>query len=420
MEEQKAPQILFVDDEPSLESLIRRQFRRKLRKKEYEFFFAQNGVEALKKIEEEPDIQVVITDINMPEMNGLTLLDKIHDLGHVIKTVVLSAYGDMKNIRTAMNRGAFDFLNKPIDFEDLEITMNRALEQVQQQRNSQYQLQQAQTQLIQSEKMSALGQLIAGVAHEMNNPVGFIAGNVAIAEDYISELIEVIQLYRDQFSDPGEEISAKLHEVDFESLVADVPELVASMKEGTDRIYHLSNSLRTFSRADISTKVAFNLHDGIDSTLLILKHRLKANEFRPTIDICKEYSELPAVICYPGQLNQVFMNLLANAIDALDEYSDGRTWDEMLESPNIITISTRELPEKKQVEIRISDNGPGIPEKVKTHVFDYLFTTKPPGKGTGLGLSISYQIVVEKHGGRLYCESEGDTGATFIIELPIE
>ncbi|MBO0349337.1 response regulator [Phormidium pseudopriestleyi FRX01] len=414
------PKILFVDDEPSFEKLIRRQFRKQIRSEQYEFVFAGNGVEALEVLQSDTEIKVTITDINMPQMNGLTLLEKIRELDSSIETVVVSAYSDMKNIRTAMNRGAFDFLTKPIDFEDLETTINRALSQVQKLREDRKKLLDAQTQMIQNEKMTALGQLVAGVAHEINNPVGFIASNIEIAEDYMNGLIELIQSYQRKFPEPGEDIAEKIHEIDLDYIVNDVPEVIASMKEGSDRICYLSNSLRTFSRSDITTKIPFNIHDGIDSTLLILKHRLKSSEVRPAIEVKKDYAEFPPVICYPGQLNQVFMNLIANAIDALDEASVGRDWAEMMKNqPNIITIRTYPI-EGDRVAISIADNGPGMSEEVMARVFEYLYTTKPVGTGTGLGLYISHQIIADNHGGKLRCVSAPVQGAEFIIELPMK
>lgn len=413
------PKILFVDDEPALSRLIKTKYRSKVKAQELELFFAENGLAALNFLKENV-VHVVITDINMPEMNGLVLLEKIKAMNLPMPTIVLSAYGDMQNIRSAMNRGAFDFLNKPIDFNDLEITIQRALDHLKEIQENQQKLQKAQTQLIQSEKMSSLGQLVAGVAHEINNPVGFLTGNITIAEDYFTELVELLNLYQEKFPDPGEEIIHKMQEIDFDALKEDIPELISSMREGTDRILSLSTSLRTFSRSDISAKTPFNIHDGIDSTLRILKHRLKANEFRPDIHIIKDYGDLPTVECYPGQLNQVFMNIFANSIDALDESSMGMSYEEILENPKTITIRTETKPENGTVIIRIRDNGPGIPENVKEHIFEYLFTTKPVGQGTGLGLSISYQIIVEKHSGQISCVSEPGVGTEFIIEIPVQ
>lgn len=413
------PKILFVDDEPALSRLIKTKYRSKVKAQELELFFAENGLAALNFLKENV-VHVVITDINMPEMNGLVLLEKIKAMNLPMPTIVLSAYGDMQNIRSAMNRGAFDFLNKPIDFNDLEITIQRALDHLKEIQENQQKLQKAQTQLIQSEKMSSLGQLVAGVAHEINNPVGFLTGNITIAEDYFTELVELLNLYQEKFPDPGEEIMHKMQEIDFDALKQDIPELISSMREGTDRILSLSTSLRTFSRSDVSAKTPFNIHDGIDSTLRILKHRLKANEFRPDIHIIKDYGDLPTVKCYPGQLNQVFMNIFANSIDALDESSMGLSYEEILENPKTITIRTATKPENGTVIISIRDNGPGIPENVKEHIFEYLFTTKPVGQGTGLGLSISYQIIVEKHSGQISCVSEPGVGTEFIIEIPVQ
>ncbi|MEB3825882.1 trifunctional serine/threonine-protein kinase/ATP-binding protein/sensor histidine kinase [Phormidium sp. CCY1219] len=280
-------------------------------------------------------------------------------------------------------------------------------------------LQNAQLQLVQNEKMSSLGQLAAGVGHEINNPLSFIAGNINLANEYIQDLLEHLRLYQQQFPDGDEKINHHAEAIDLEYLIEDLPELIASMKTGTDRIRLLSQSLRTFSRADTDTKVEFNIHEGIDSTLLILKHRLKANPNRPAIEVVKHYGELPSVKCYPGQLNQAFMNLLANAIDALDEANRERSFDDIKRDPNIISIYTKVDPAGEFVQIRIADNGPGMPEEIKHRVFDHLFTTKPPGKGTGLGLSISRQIVESKHGGQLRCISSPDRGSEFIIEIPL-
>ncbi|BAZ16872.1 integral membrane sensor signal transduction histidine kinase [Calothrix sp. NIES-4071] len=278
-------------------------------------------------------------------------------------------------------------------------------------------LQQSQLQLIQSEKMSTLGQLVAGVAHEINNPVGFISGNLKCLEGYVQDLVNHIQLYHQHFPEPGEEIEEDAETIDVEYILEDMPKMVASMQVGVTRIKEISISLRTFSRSDTASKVPYNIHEGIDSTILILKHRLKGNSFRPEIQIIKEYGELPMVNCYPGQLNQVIMNLIANAIDALDDSNEGKTFTEVEANPNKIVISTSVLT--TQAIIKIKDNGLGMSDEVKQKVFEHLFTTKGVGKGTGLGLSISRQIVEETHGGTLTCFSEPGNGAEFIIEIPI-
>jgi PAS domain S-box-containing protein len=279
-------------------------------------------------------------------------------------------------------------------------------------------LKNAQIQLVQGEKMSALGNLVAGVAHEINNPLGFITGNLNETQQSMQDVIEHLNLYR-MSTPPTPEIEEHQEDIDLDYLLEDLPKMIDSMTLGCDRIKSISNSLRTFSRADQEYKTAFNLHDGLESTLLILKHRLKANDERSEIIINKNYGELPEVECFPGQLNQVFMNLLANAIDMFDEVAQPASGvDLKLETP-IITIKTVTTLEKNAVEIRISDNGKGMSEEVKSRIFDHLFTTKSVGKGTGLGLAIARQIVLEKHGGSLEVYSTLNQGTEFVILLPI-
>ncbi|MBP0011420.1 ATP-binding protein, partial [Roseofilum sp. Belize Diploria] len=275
-------------------------------------------------------------------------------------------------------------------------------------------LQQAQLQLVQSEKMSALGNLVAGVAHEINNPVGFIAGNIDPARDYVQDLFGLVNLYQKEYPQPSEAIEEEIEAIDLEFLREDLPQLISSMQEGTDRIRHISNSLRTFSRTDKEYKVPFNLHEGLESTLLILKHRLKANEERPAIEIVKDYGQLPQVQCFPGQLNQVFMNLIANAIDALDEGNQGRSFDEIANQIKITTSATAE-----EVTIRIADNGMGMPEEVRERIFEQGFTTKAVGKGTGLGMAIAKSIITQKHGGKITCTSQLGKGTELEISIPI-
>ncbi|MEG4864422.1 MULTISPECIES: ATP-binding protein [unclassified Microcoleus] len=279
-------------------------------------------------------------------------------------------------------------------------------------------LQQTQTQLIQQEKMSSLGLLVAGVAHEVNNPINFIYGNIHHATAYTSDLLELVKLYQKQYLHPPSEISEYLKNIDLDFLSKDLPQLLSSMKIGADRIVQIVKSLRNFSRLDESEMKPVNIHEGIDSTLLILQGRLKATADRPPIEIVKNYSNLPLVECYAGQLNQVFMNILANAIDALESYHLDRGPAAAKANPIAIAITT-EYSSPDRIIVRISDNGPGMAENVKKRLFDPFFTTKPVGKGTGLGLSISYKIVVEKHKGTLRCDSTPGLGTEFSIEIPL-
>jgi predicted ATPase/signal transduction histidine kinase len=279
------------------------------------------------------------------------------------------------------------------------------------------QLEQSQLQIIQSEKMSALGNLVAGVAHEMNNPLGFISASLKQAKPTFADITEHLKLYQETFPDKSDDILEHAEEIDLDYSLEDLPKIIDAMVMACDRLKNISTSLRIFSRADTDYKVNFNIHEGIDSTILILKHRLKANENRPAIEVITEYGNLPQIQCFPGQLNQVFMNILANAIDVFDESNIGRSFAEIQANPNRITIKTS--IEDKQVKILIADNGKGMSESVKQKIFDHLFTTKGVGKGTGLGLAIAKQIVVETHGGKLSCNSIVGEGTEFFIELPI-
>ncbi|MDB9306380.1 ATP-binding protein [Nodularia spumigena CS-591/12] len=281
-------------------------------------------------------------------------------------------------------------------------------------------LQEVQIQLMQREKMSSLGNLIAGIAHEINNPVGFISGSIEQAKDAVNDLVDYLQMYQEKFPDPGAEIAEKAEEIDIDYLVEDLPKIIDSMKLSTQRIRNISTSLRTFSRGDTTYKLSANIHEGIDSTLLILQHRLKANHYRPAIKVIKEYGNIPPVRCYLGQLNQVFMNLLANAIEALDEVVTGYTYAVNQAKPaQYIKIITQLSENNQNVIIKIKDNGKGMKEEVKSCIFDHLFTTKSVGQGTGLGLSISQKIIEEKHKGSLTCESMLGEGTEFIISIPI-
>jgi signal transduction histidine kinase len=274
-------------------------------------------------------------------------------------------------------------------------------------------LQRTQAQVIQSEKMSSLGQMVAGVAHEINNPVCFVHGNLEPACEYAQDLIRIIELYQKNYPNPVEEIETEIEAVELDFLKEDFVKLLDSMQNGTERIKDIVLSLRNFSRLDESEFKQVDIHEGIDSTLLILHNRLKSQSNHPEIKIIKEYSSLPKVDCYAGQLNQVFMNILVNAIDALE--------DEVKKNPAFIPqirVST-EISRNSNIIIRIADNGSGIPASIQSKLFDPFFTTKEVGKGTGLGLSISYQIIVDKHHGKLFCNSSPEKGTEFMIEIPI-
>lgn len=274
-----------------------------------------------------------------------------------------------------------------------------------------------QTKLVQQEKMSSLGQLVAGVAHEINNPVNFIYGNLAHTEDYSRDLLRLVALYRDFYPDLEQPIADLIEEIDLDFLMIDLPKMLDSMKLGAERIKEIVQSLRIFSRMDEAEMKVVNIHEGLDSTLTILNGRMKPKNNRLGIEVIREYGTLPEIECYAGQLNQVFMNILVNAIDTLEERDQQRSMAEMQANPSRIRIMTERRGE--QAIIRIQDNGLGIPQEVQQRLFDPFYTTKPVGKGTGLGLSISYQIVTEKHGGTLICDSTPGAGSTFEITIPL-
>ena len=315
------------------------------------------------------------------------------------------------------DQGEVEFLSTIMrDIRDLKLIQaerqrkSDALEQALQE------LQATQLQMIQSEKMSALGNLVAGVAHEMNNPLGFISGSLKQAKPSIADIVEHLRIYQTSLPHKNEEILEHETEIDLEYSLEDLPKMIDSMMMACDRLRNISTSLRTFSRADQDYKVPFNIHQGIDSTILILKHRLKASELHPEIEVVTNYGNLPQIKCFPGQLNQVFMNILANAIDALEESNQGRSFEEIRDNPNCITITT--LLDEHLVKIIIADNGKGMDEETKQKVFEHLFTTKAVGRGTGLGLAIARQIIEEKHQGNIVVDSIPSVGTTFSISIP--
>ncbi|MEH1869732.1 MAG: ATP-binding protein [Nostoc sp.] len=338
-----------------------------------------------------------------------------------------------ENISTTTGDETFQYLNSQITTlnqlldvsEQSTISQSDRLEQT----NASLQetlkkLQSAQIQLVHNEKMSSLGKLVAGIAHEINNPVNFIHGNLSYAKEYTHSILEIIQKYQKYYPDPPEEIKELVKENDLNFLIRDLTRTFNSMTVGTERITEIVSSLRNFSRLDEAEIKQVYIHEGIDSTLMILKHFLQATDKTPEIEVVKQYSQLPLIECYPAQINQVFMNIITNAIDALQD--SGKSWfrpNNQLEKANcllpVIRIST-EVIEPEWVAITIADNGCGMNEKVRARLFDPFFTTKPVGKGTGLGLSISYQIIVERHRGKISCISVPEQGTEFVIKIPVK
>lgn len=302
--------------------------------------------------------------------------------------------------------------------ESNNLLERRVLKRTEELENTLNDLNKTQAQLVQTEKMSSLGQLVAGVAHEINNPVNFIHGNLVHTKEYVDTLLKIFDLYQDKYPVPDKEIQAAIEENEIEFLRTDFPKLINSMETGSDRIREIVKSLRNFSRLDEAEFKSANIHDGIDSTLMVLQNRTKSKDSKPGIEIVKKYDKLPLVDCYPGQLNQVFMNIISNAIDNLEERDQKRSQDEISAAPSTITISTKTVDDDKAL-IQIADNGLGMTEAVINKVFDPFFTTKPVGKRTGLGLSISHQIVTEKHFGMLSCRSVIGQGTEFLIQLPL-
>lgn len=412
----------------------------------WEILVATDGESAIEQAEyAQPHL--ILLDVMMTGIDGFETcrLLKENPATYDIPVIFMTALSDTVDKVKGLSIGAVDYITKPFQTEEVLARINvhlklrslmkqlaeqkmqleqRVAERTAELSNALHELQQSQLQLVQSEKMSTLGQLVAGVAHEINNPVGFLTGNLSHLSEYTSDLINHLQLYGNHYPNPVLEIATNAKAIYLDDLFKDLPEIISSMNVGIERISNISTSLRNFSRSDTSTKGAFDIYEGIDSTLLILKHRLKANGKRPEIEVIKKYVELPLVECYAGQLNQVFMNLISNAIDALEEVigNGSSTKGDRQETTNSllpkIYINTEVFND--WVQISIKDNGPGMSPEVKEQVFNQFFTTKSVGKGTGLGLSISRQIVEDKHQGKLRCISALGQGTEFIIEIPIK
>jgi signal transduction histidine kinase/HAMP domain-containing protein len=359
-----------------------------------------------------------------PSLNGSEVAVPLVSRGKLIG--VIDIQNDQSDRFSQMDLETFNTLAGQIAtalenahlFEEIQKAELQYREKASELEEALHELKRTQTQLIQTEKMSSLGQLVAGVAHEINNPVNFIYGNLSYVSDYAEDLLSLIDLYQ-QCCPDHPQILERTEEIELDFLIEDLPKTISSIKLGAERIRQIVLTLRNFSRLDEAEMKPVDIHEGIESTLLILQNRLKAAPERPGIEIVKEYGDLPEVECYAGQLNQVFMNLISNGIDALQEYSQERDLETIKNHPPTITIRTQ-VSEQNGVQISIIDNGAGISDLVKARLFDPFFTTKKVGEGTGLGLSISYQIVVDKHRGQMQCFSTRGEGAEFRVEIPIK
>lgn len=420
----------------------------------YETTFATSGQQAIERVKNARPA-LVLLDLMMPDINGIEVCSILKSNPNYkdIPIIFLTASHETTHLVQAFQQGAVDYITKPFKAEEIivriknqlrlytqekqlieqniqlqneiqhRITVEAALEEkATQLEQALHELKSTQVELIQSKKMSSLGQIVAGIAHEINNPASFIMGNINHAVQYFHDFNHLVKLYQKALPDSTPEINEFIEEIDLDFLVDDWEKMMNSIKLGAERLYQIVCSLRNFSRLGEAEIKSVDIHQGIDNALLILQHRLQPVGARPEIQIIKDYGQLPNVMCYPSQLNQVFLYLLANAIDAVEKVSG------VMPTITIRTELIREqnqqeknnpLPETDVVKIYITDNGIGIDKKILANIFDPFFTTKPVGNGTGLGLSISHQIIVDKHKGQIHCHSTPVQGTTFIVTIPL-
>lgn len=421
--------ILVVEDDSATRLLLKRD----LQLSGYEVAVAKDGEEGLEQaLKIRPAL--MLCDWMMPLMDGVEVCRRVKATPELASTffILLTARDSVEDRVEGLDAGADDFIAKPIEANELLARVRSGLRvyQYQQQLSEANQqlsqtlqeLKHAQAQLVQSEKMSSLGQMVAGIVHEINNPITFISGNLDYTTNYIHSLLGLMQLYQKHYPKPHSEIEEAAEDIDWEFLITDLPKSWDSMKAGASRIGDIVRSLKNFSRLDQAEMKPVNLHEGIDNALVLLDYRLSAREDRPVIQVIKEYSDLPLVECCPSQINQVFLNLIDNAIDVLEQKleetvnSSELGWKDSEASPTI-WIRTK-LLDNDRVEIAIADNGMGMNPDVVRQIFNPFFTTKPVGKGTGLGLAIAHSVVVDQHNGRLECNSTKGEGTEFSIQIP--
>ncbi|MEH2119290.1 sensor histidine kinase [Nostoc sp.] len=410
--------ILIVDDNPTNLSVLCEA----LNSEGFRFRVAVDGESAIAQAERNQP-ELILLDVQMPGIDGFETCCRLkaNPVTQNIPIIFTTALADTESKTKGFSLGAVDYIPKPFAQEEVisrvrvHLQLRQLTESLEQQVSDRTKaLQKAQVKLVQQEKLSTLGELIAGIGHEINNPINFISSNISPLQGHIAAVTELLLLYEQEYPNPTAKITTSIEDLDLNFVLEDMAKILNSLQLGSERIRNISNSLRNFCRSDRDTKISADLHQGLDSTLMILQHRFKANGARPRIEVIKNYGVLPQVKCYIGLMNQVFMNILANAVDAVDEAITQGKMSNLIPQIQIAT----EIDSEELVVIRITDNGIGIPERLKKRLFEPLFTTKPVGKGTGLGLAIAYEIVVEKHEGVLDVNSQPGMGTEFIIKIP--